>query len=369
MTRLKQCNKENRVGQNVNQTLITIFFLLLLSGCRLFPSLPYSNEESITRTLELMKSTVWKSNHPMLLGITLDSVSYHYPGHYYGSIDEDGGMKEIDAAFALCVDYIRIDLRNEVFSFPDELEKLDRIVSYIREKGMSVYISAYGMETWMPSWQIMFANPEGGVGKASWEEFQEVYIEQVQKVTERYKPDYIGIIPEAPLNIGNQVNTRRNLEEWVGFTNQVAIVAKQIKPDIQVIVNVIARDDMQTLQFAELLAANSEEVDILGIDPYSRDEFSSEFTNIQRLAQLNNWDGEIWVAETNLLHPIDDEDQADYLYKAYQQAERMGFGGFTVFYFRDIPKISDDRGILSQEFSAQPAYRVLQELRNCNNEH
>ena len=66
----------------------------------------------------------------MTFGVIIDSASYRFPGHENGPIDLENSKKEVDAAKELGVDFVRFDIRNETLMYPEEVQKLDDIISY-----------------------------------------------------------------------------------------------------------------------------------------------------------------------------------------------------------------------------------------------
>ena len=300
----------------------------------------------------------------MTFGSTVDSASYRYPGHWYGSIDEDGSKKEIDAMAEMGIDFFRIDIRNETLSFPEEVEKLDNIVAYGRSRGLKVYLGVFGMETWQASWlDMLFGHPFGGGGTASWYDFKNMYTYETSYLMNRYKPDYIMIIVEARKNIGNQVNSERTVEEWVAYTKELAAMIKSISPTTKIIINEMIRsqDASSSVDYVErMMKDNDKNIDVIGIDPYSFDEFNDEINTSKHLANQYNWHGELWVGETNILNTQGDEFQRAYFEYAINRAEQNNFTGFVVFYLRDNPQTFGDKGIMWNNFSKKPAYWVIE---------
>lgn len=302
----------------------------------------------------------------MTFGVTIDSACYHHPGHNYGPIDQEGSKKEVDVAKDLGVDFIRIDIRNETIGFSDEMQKLDEIIGYARSKDLKIYIGVYGMEGWLASIFTMFFHPDGGDGKASWDEFKEMYTGEARYLAERYHPDYMMIMVECPLNIGNQVHSVRTTEEWVEYTKETAKMIKTVSPDSKIILNEIVRtrSRLTNIAFVEaIMDDNSPDIDIIGIDPYSYDELDDEVSNIVRLRDQYNWHGDIWVGETNIFgaHAGEEEHQKNYFTYAVSLASENGFDGFCIFYLRDGTGTTDNQGILNEDFTEKAAYSVVKE--------
>lgn len=299
----------------------------------------------------------------MTFGATVDSTSYRYPGHWYGSIDEEGSKKEIDAMAEMGMDFFRIDIRNETLGFPQEVNKLDNIIAYGRSKNLKVYIGVYGMEKWLASFaKIVTLYRKGGGGAASWDEFREMYTGETIYLMNRYKPDYIMIMGEARQNIGNQVNSERPVSDWLAYTKELAAKIKGISPNTKIVLNEVIRSkaSLSSVDYVEaIMKDNDSNIDIIGIDPYEFDELREEISTSTRLAKQYKWHGELWVGETNILHPKGDDYQGKYFETAIDLARENNFTGFVVFYFRDIQVVTESRGIMRNDFSKKPAYLTI----------
>ena len=355
---------------NKTSALILILFLAVCAGIffagkdrqqKPIPQIADLDSDNSRRIPDATPASAEKDG--VVFGATVDSASYSYPGHWYGSIDEEASKREIDAMVEMGIDFFRIDIRNETLGYPEEMKKLDNIVSYGRSKGLRVYFGVFGMETWMSSWLDMFwTYPNGGGGKASWDDFRKMYTGEVDAIMNRYEPDYILIIPEARRNIGNQVNSVRTIEEWVVYTKELAAKIKIISSGTKVVLNEVVRskDKNSSLDYVEgIMKDNDKNIDIIGIDPYSPEELNDEMDTVMRLFRQNKWHGKLRIGETNIFNVKDDEYQKKYFETAIDLAIKNNFEGFVIFYFRDIPGQTDKRGIINNDFSKKPAHEVI----------
>ncbi|MEX2690207.1 MAG: cellulase family glycosylhydrolase [Candidatus Njordarchaeum guaymaensis] len=314
----------------------------------------------------------------MTFGVIIDYASYRFPGFWRGLILVNESKKQIDLAKELGVDFVRFDIRNEAINYPEEMEKLDTIIAYARSKNLRIYIGVYGMESWY-NWKDMWNYPYGGSGKASWEEFKEMYTNEVRYLAERYKPDYMMIVPECPFNIGNQVNSVRTIGEWAEYTKEVADTVKNVSLDTKIILDQIVRKDggphgSSEYEFTEaIIKDNSKLIDIIGCDPYNYEDLKSDVQNLVKLKNKYNWHGDIWIGETNLLDnwdklsrpstPEEDEDQRNYFIYAIDLADRNGFDGFCIFYFTDDSNDENSGiGITYKDFTLKPAYDAIKQI-------
>ena len=342
--------------------LIGILFVLLTGCLNNIPTTPDIND---IRT-------------SMTFGVIIDYASYRYPGFWRGLILVNESKKQIDLAKELGVDFVRFDIRNEAINYPEEMEKLDTIIAYARSKNLRIYIGVYGMESWY-NWKDMWNYPYGGSGKASWEEFKEMYTNEVRYLAERYKPDYMMIVPECPFNIGNQVNSVRTIGEWAEYTKEVADTVKNVSLDTKIILDQIVRKDggphgSSEYEFTEaIIKDNSKLIDIIGCDPYNYEDLKSDVQNLVELKDEYNWHGDIWIGETNLLDnwdklsrpstPEEDEDQRNYFIYAIDLADRNGFDGFCIFYFTDDSNDENSGiGITYKDFTPKPAYDAIKQI-------
>lgn len=302
----------------------------------------------------------------MTLGVIIDSASYHAPNLPYGSVNLENSLREVDKAKELGVDFVRIDIRNETLQYPEEINKLDSIINYARSKSLEIYIGVYGAESWLPSsFWTMISHTNGGAGKASWNQFKEMYIEEATYLADRYSPEYMMIMVELRFNLGNQVNSVRSIEEWVQFTKVVVDMIEKVSPDTKIVLNEIARRKSKPSSvdyIKAIMQDDYEKIDIIGIDPYSYSELKDEVSTVVKFRNDYNWHGEIWVGETNLLHFNNEDEQKDYFLYSIDVAERNGFGGFSIFYFRDGSETIKNTGILKKDFTPKAAFYAMQEI-------
>ncbi len=332
--------------------LIIILFILLI-GCFFnnnIPSIPDINDIHTSMTF----------------GITIDDACYHAPNLPYGEINLENSLREVDMAKELGVDFIRIDIRNETLQYPDEINKLDSIINYACSNELKIYIGVYGMESWLPASFIdMLIHPDGGDGKADWDEFKDMYKDQVIFLANRYYPDYMMIMVELCINLGNQVNSVRSIEEWVQFTKLIADSIKSISPDTKIILNEIARrtSTPNSIDYIKaIMQDNYEKIDIIGIDPYSYNELEDEVATIVEFRKNYNWHGKMWVGETNLLHFNDENEQRDYFLYSIDITDKNEFDGFCIFYFRDGSGTAESNGILNEDFTPKSAYDAIKQI-------
>jgi len=254
-----------------------------------------------------------------------------------------------------------------MMSVKNEINKLDSIISYARSKGLDIYIGVYGMESWLPAsfWWDMSSHPNGGAGKASWDEFKDMYESEVAYLANRYHPDYMMIMMELRFNLGNQINSVRSIEEWVQFTKIIADSIKNISPETKIVLNETARrkSTPSSVDYIKsIMHDNYEKIDIIGIDPYSYSEMEDEVSTIVKLAKDYNWHGKIWVGETNLFDFDNEDKQRDYFLYSIDLADKNGFDGFSIFYFRDGNETAENIGILKEDFTPKSSYTAIKQI-------
>ncbi len=192
-----------------------------------------------------------------------------------------------------------------------------------------------------------------------------MYESEATYLAERYHPDYMMIMPELRFNLGNQVNSVRSIEEWVQFTKVIADSIKNISPDTKIVLDEIARrkSTPNSIDYIRaIMQDNYEKIDILGIDPYSYSELEDEVSTIVEFRKNYNWHGKIWVGETNLLDFNDENEQRDYFLYSIDLANKNEFDGFCIFYFRDGSGMTENTGILYEDFTQKPAYDAIKQI-------
>lgn len=345
--------------------LVLLICVLLISGCaeKETPQIPHSD---YTITTPSSSSDSTSTENPMLFGTTIDSVGYRFPDSYLGPIDLNTAKREIDLADDLGVDFVRFDIRNETLGYFGEVEKLDEIIDYARTKNLKVHIGVYGMETWLSSLLSMIVTAKGGgAGKAEWNDFKEMYMWETDYLAKRYQPDYMMIMVECPFNIGNQVNSVRTTQEWVDYTRQVANRIKELSPDTIIILGGTARikSSPTSIEFIDaIMKEDVENIDIIGIHPYSYEELEDEVTSVNWLKQKYRWQGDIWIDETNTFPFKNEEYQKEYLEYAIYFAAENDIKGVCIFRLRDISDdIGGNYGIVNMDFTTKPAYQSVKE--------
>ena len=340
-------------------SILLCFFTVSLAGC-------------ITPDIDEIHTS-------MTFGVEIDYASYRYPGFWGGLILVNESKTQIDLAEELGVDFVRFDIRNEAVLSSSEMTKLDQVIDYSRLKDLKIYIGVYGMETWY-DWDHWGEYPYGGSGKATWEEFREMYTNESSYLAERYEPDYMMIMVECPFNIGNQVDSVRTIDEWVNYTKEVAGIVKDISPNTKIVLDQIVRKNdngphgSSEYEFTDaIMKDNSELIDIMGCDPYNYKDLHSDVSNLVEFKDTYNWHGEIWIGETNLLDkwsklfrpstPKEDRDQRDYFVYAIDLVNRSGFDGFCIFYFTDDSNDANSgMGITFKDFAPKPAYDAIKQI-------
>lgn len=348
--------------------LVILVSVLLISGCaeKETPQIPPGDRTNATLFND---SDFTSTETPMLFGITIDSVGYRFPDSYLGPIDLKNSKKEIDIANDLGADFVRFDIRNETLGYPGEVKKLDEIIDYARSKNLKVHIGVYGMETWLSSLLSMIVTAkEGGAGEADWTDFKEMYMWETDYLAKRYQPDYMMIMVECPFNIGNQVNSVRTTQEWVDYTRQVANRIKEVSPDTIIILGGTARikSSPTSIEFIDaIMKEDVENIDIIGIHPYSYEELEDEVTSVNWLKQKYRWQGDIWIDETNTFPFKDEEYQKEYLEYAIYFAAENDIKGVCIFRMRDISDdVGGNYGFVNMDFTTKTAYQSVKESIN-----
>mgnify|MGYP005667923003 CR=1 FL=1 len=111
----------------------------------------------------------------------------------------------------------------------------------------------------------------------------------------------------------------------------------------------------------EVKQPTPEELEKLGVKFVFNTRVGKDIT-VEELRKNYDWRGGIWVGETNLLSFSDENEQKDYFLYAIDLADKSGFTGFCIFYFRDGSGTTGSNGILHNDFTPKPAYDAIKQI-------
>ena len=289
-----------------------------------------------------------KEYHPMKFTATANTASYWGPAWY--PIEEI--VKEIDLLSELPVSIIRIDLMFDVWQ--QEEDVVDVAVEGIRNNGKNVYITFTGGETWRE-------NPY------SWSDFKKNYLEDLKRAVRKYEPEYVNLLPEANGFFKPMVKEPVPEEEWVRFTEECAREVKAIKPDCFVVVDTVPF--IEGDEFFNLLVSHRNEIDAIGIDPYSLKEL--EERGKYALAHWSNKDKELWIGQTWCTWDGKYPDHLcdKYIVASVYYAQTEGFNGYNLF---DAHNLHTNGFRIIKGSDKTPAFytykEVIEEVRNKTGE-
>jgi|GEM_PF-6105161 len=257
--------------------------------------------------------------HPMTFGMYVDSASYLYIREHSG----DYILREIELYDELPVDLFRIDCRYDLFLENDteNIDKLDQAVAGIRGTDKKLMLGVYGVQSW-------FNEPK------QWDNWRDMYRQQVDILMERYQPEYMYVLPEAPTCLGGQISEVGNIttEEWVEFTEEIAKRIKTSNPGTIVVVGCCLHAPENPSFFTQLIGRDND-IDAMGNDPYSVDEMinTDKYLEYWHTSPDNK---EMWITETWSNGNIRYERlgrSANYIRFAVYYAQKKGLNGFVLF--------------------------------------
>ena len=301
----------------------------------------------------------------MAFGVTIIPASSALGRGGEASIDEAGAKKGIDAAVLLGADFIRIDLEKRTLEKEDEMDKMDSVTAYARERGLGIELDYLGRREWSD------AGPErtyGGGGEAEWEEFKVMYQEDAESLARRYEPEYFLILPDCPSVIGRQIDSERSPGEWLGFMKKVALAVRKNSADSKIVSEAVISSDGSVrgeTEFAgEMIRDNDPAIDIIAIKARSADEMEKGIKSLLQVTGKHHWHGAVWLSEvefsgSDMLSGADREiRQKDFLLYAIHLASTNDFGAVSLAGLRG----GDGDGILRDDYSPKPAYDAIAEV-------
>lgn len=298
------------------------------------------------------KLAEWKpaAYHPMAFGALFPPLSYG--GEIY---QDDTKFSDTYLSFLdeLKLDIMRIDLYYDIWLNKDtrHIAVVDEIIKHIREKNYKLMIADSSAEQYQRKYM-------------SWDGFSAAYLNRVETLTERYKPEYYVIVKEITWydKIGNLKSTPTT-EQWANLTRELAKTLKRISPETLVAVGFVPQDEKE--YFYRVLEI--EEVDIVGFDIYDKDWSLPASGELAVLAK--NKGKEAWVLETWLHYlpstgkPWKKELDAKWINATAYYAQRNNLDGYMTFFTRHFFSYSDKQ--IEGFTPAFYAYKsVIEEVKN-----
>lgn len=289
-------------------------------------------------------------------GTTINAASADMGSGKKSTIDLFNAKKEIDLAYDMGADLVRLDLERKNLESVDELGKLDAAVSYAREKKMRIYLAYLGRNAWL-------GTNEGG-GKADWGEFKKEYKADTVFLMNRYKPDCFLILPECPYSIGRQVDSRQSMEEWFNFAKEVGLALKQISFPTKIALEGTMLSDgakAADLAFAERVLGNNDvAINIFSMNAGSAAELEEGKENLLGLKKKYHWEGEVWMGNVKAGAGGNESKQKDYFLYALHLASSGDFSGIILGRLRDSD--GDTSGIVAEDFYPKESYTAIKEV-------
>lgn len=252
--------------------------------------------------------------HPMTFGMYVDAASYLYIREH----TEEYIIEEIELYDELPVDLLRIDCRHDLYLENDteNIKKLEKAIKKIRETDKKLMLGAYGVEKW-------FQEPR------NWDEWKNMYRNQVDTLMEEYQPEYMYILPETPTALGRQIKENITDKEWINFIEETATRIKDKKPDTKIVVG-FALHHPKNPPIYEQLIERDNNIDAVGNNPYSIEEMENTANYLEDIRKSNK---EMWITETWSNGNIEYEKtrSAKHIKYAVYYAQKNKLDGFILF--------------------------------------
>lgn len=293
-------------------------------------------------------------------GVTVDSVSKTIGDGKDFVIDLEAGKKEIDSASSLGANLTRFNLERKTLEDAGEAVKLDEAINYARAKKMKIFLAYQGRESYLG----FSSHAKGGGGKADWETFKQEYKTDTISIMQRYKPDYILVLPECPYSIGGQVDSERTSEEWLNFAKEVGLAVKQISFYTKLVLEGTMLPDgteSSEMEFAiSVLDNNDIAIDAFSMNARNADELENGAKNLLAMKTKYHWNGEIWMGDVGLVSNRDTQKQKNFLLYAIHLTNSNHFSGIILSDMRDDS--SSKNGILMEDYSPKTSYLAIKEV-------
>ena len=289
----------------------------------------------------------------VVFGAPADAASYEMGSGKGAAIDADAAKRQIDLISDLGADAVRFDLEKNNLENADEMEKLDSVMEYARKKKLKAILACRGRESW--------SGPGEGKGKPDWEEFKQGYKKDVVFLMERYRPEYIAILPGCPYDIGRQVGVKKSSEEWFEYAKEVGVAVKQIGFSANVMLEGTPFSDGKGAggsEFAEAaLGSNDISIDIFSMSAGNIEELETGMKDLLALKKKYHWEGELWMGNLRADFGDDAARQEDFLLYSLYLADSKGFSGVVVGSLADSD--GDKGGILEKDYAAKASYAAI----------
>jgi hypothetical protein len=200
-------------------------------------------------------------------------------------------------------------------------------------------------------------------------------MEKADFLSRRYKNEYFFILPECPYLIGNEVNTKRELDEWLGFAKEVSLSIKKNSLDTKIILEEIfvpGGSSQSEMEFAgDVIQNNDPAIDVISMKAQNADELEDGMRNLVGMKNKYHWQGDLWMSsvksESDIFDPGSNKEdsQKNFLLYSIHLANTNGFGGLITANLRDGSKRDD--GILKEDYSAKPSYDAIRQIMGNTN--
>jgi hypothetical protein len=300
------------------------------------------------------------STAPVVLGLIDARASYGIPGYDTVKVQQ-ADLKMIYSANPSCV---RIDIGYAPWLSNSQgaISLVDGVVSSVRSSGKCLIIADAASESYRSGGQI------------PWSEFKVAWVQRVQTLAARYKPDYYIVVKEpgwyAPMISDIATNSlTQNPGEWIQLTQALASSVMSVSPTTRVGI-AVAADSLRSKPslYVPYLNGCSQltSLSFIGFDIYT----ATGQTATQNFLALNGVGSKaVWIAEAWSSEPPSGTPQGDaqWMSSIYQYAVQIHARVLIPFYsdlFADYTLSSQTNAtsIVSLYNNRTPVFHAFQSL-------
>lgn len=346
---------------------ILVIAIILVGGVYLIDQI--RSREQINQYSDWLDSGIaeWKpaTCSPMKFGAVLGTASYN-SGLYYSL---DVMKKQLSVLEEIGVDIIRIDLNYDAWLYSgssdetvrergvERIRVYDAVVSQIRADGRELMIAdACAEQYWKKT--------------MTWEEFRAVFLERVETLAERYRPEYYVVVKEPYWYASYHsdkgfVKEEVTPEMWADLSEELCDIVKEVSPTTKTAVAEIPQFKETKEYFRRV--KDIPNLDIIGIDLYAGGEIEHVTEVIREVRESGK---EIWILETWLgafpeKWPKMEEWrvlEAKWITLTVYYSQSNNIGGYLPFFSGRFTKKTSDGWQRTPSFYAYKS--VIEEVRN-----
>ncbi len=275
-------------------------------------------------------------------------------------IDIDELKEQLQVIEETGANVIRIDIDYEAWmtNDVDNINRHNELIDQIRNDGKKLMLADRGAASFTQN-------------KVTWEYFKQQHLKHTRIFMEAYEPDYYVVVKEPAwyMDIDPMISTNTTPMMWYELALDACDIVKDVNPETKTAVAVYPSGRLARGFFE--LAADSSNLDIMGVDCYDTNDLQS---TIDDLMSLVPDDKEIWMLESwnggggSYLQPWKKYADAKWIQGSVYYSQNNNFSGYICYYpihFSSYTKLKDIDW--SQRTPAFYAYKdVIEEVNGAS---